>query len=180
MILGLDCLKRGTQCLGDCPDAAYFGPHIRADSDEIKMLTLSSSEELHVVTMVNHRMLNASVYGSIALLRSASPGATMLSKTRMSVRATPVGITSFDWPNADKFVSWAFTRNPAHCPRLMESSAVDGCSVLDASQVSEAGHFTYCERVYLNPNTGTGPHWGHLLPAQLHHIRVSQASHSYP
>ena len=26
MIRGLDCLRLRTECLGDCPDAAYFGP----------------------------------------------------------------------------------------------------------------------------------------------------------
>ena len=29
---------QGTECLGDCPDAAYFGPHILEESDEIEML----------------------------------------------------------------------------------------------------------------------------------------------
>ena len=31
-IIGLDCLREGTECLGDCPDAAYFGPHIQVMS----------------------------------------------------------------------------------------------------------------------------------------------------
>ena len=34
-ILGLECLKNNTECLGDCPDAAYFGPNIKTDSDEV-------------------------------------------------------------------------------------------------------------------------------------------------
>ena len=44
--------------LGDCPDAAYFGPHIDADSDRVKMLSLRRDDELHLVTLVNHRTLN--------------------------------------------------------------------------------------------------------------------------
>ena len=30
-IKGLDCLAADTECLGDCPDAAYFGPHVQAE-----------------------------------------------------------------------------------------------------------------------------------------------------
>ena len=56
---GLDCLDaEDEECLGDCPDAAYFGPHIRADSDRVKMLSLRRDDELHIVTIVNHRTLN--------------------------------------------------------------------------------------------------------------------------
>ena len=84
-IVGLDCLKDQTECLGDCPDAAYFGPNIEEDSDKIEMLSLDTADELHVVTLVNHRLLNAASYGSIAVLKSASPGAGTLSKTHMKV-----------------------------------------------------------------------------------------------
>ena len=55
MIRGLECLRRRTECLGDCPDAAYFGPNIEPDSDAIRMVSLVSDAELHVVTLVNHR-----------------------------------------------------------------------------------------------------------------------------
>jgi hypothetical protein len=75
------------------------------------------------VSLVNHRLLNASIYGSIALLKSAAP---TLSKTRMSIRATNLGVTSFDFPSDVTFVSWAFTRNPEHCARLAQAKAVDG------------------------------------------------------
>ena len=102
-ILGLECLERKTECLGDCPDAAYFGPHVREDSDDIQTLTLPTDEELHVVSLVNHRLLNASIYGSIALLKSAAP---TLSKTRMSIRATSLGVTSFDFPSDEHYISF--------------------------------------------------------------------------
>ena len=61
-IVGLDCLKLGTECLGDCPDAAYFGPNIHPDRDDIEMLSLPTDDEFHVVTMVNHRALKAAVF----------------------------------------------------------------------------------------------------------------------
>lgn len=54
--------------MGDCPDAAYFGPHIREDSDDIEMLQLKTDDELHIVTLLNHRELGAAKYSSIALL----------------------------------------------------------------------------------------------------------------
>jgi hypothetical protein len=31
-IRGLECLAHRTECLGDCPDAAYFGPHVYGHS----------------------------------------------------------------------------------------------------------------------------------------------------
>jgi hypothetical protein len=84
MIIGQECLRTGTECLGDCPDATYFGPYVLPDSDRIKMLTLSD-HEIHVVTLVNHRLLNASEYSSIAILKSKEEA---ISKTRMKIRAT--------------------------------------------------------------------------------------------
>ena len=97
----------------DCPDAAYFGPNILEDSDVIDMLEMSG-DDLHLVSVVNHRLLNASIYGSVAVLKSARP---TLSKTHMSIRATSLGVTSFDFPQ-DRFVTWAFTRTPAICEQL--------------------------------------------------------------
>ena len=114
------------------------------------MLELSGNE-LHLVSVVNHRLLNASIYGSVAVLKSARPS---LSKTHMSIRATSLGVTSFDFPK-DPFVTWAFTRTSAICEQLGE--AVAGCSVVEDDHVERAGYLTYCERVYLNPITGTGP-----------------------
>jgi hypothetical protein len=54
-IVGLQCLERGEDCLGDCPDAAYFGPHVLEDSDRVEMLRLATDAELHLVMLVNHR-----------------------------------------------------------------------------------------------------------------------------
>ena len=48
--------------------------------------SLSSDAALHLVTMVNHRAANASVYASIAVLRPADRAAKTLSKGRMAVR----------------------------------------------------------------------------------------------
>ena len=69
LIKGLECLEKDTECLGDCPDAAYFGPHVQAESDDIEMLQLRGDDVIHLVTAVNHRQLDAAVYGSIALLK---------------------------------------------------------------------------------------------------------------
>ena len=54
-IRGLECLQRGTACLGDCPDAAYFGPHVREDSDEVQMLRLETDDELHLCATLRGR-----------------------------------------------------------------------------------------------------------------------------
>ncbi|CAK0795980.1 unnamed protein product, partial [Prorocentrum cordatum] len=177
-IVGLDCLRLGTECLGDCPDASYFGPNILEDSDDIEMVSLPTDDDLHVVTMVNHRALRAAIYGSIAILKSTSPSARTLSKTHMAVRATTIGITSLEWPDAGTFVSWAFTRNPRHCSDLLRASAVHGCSIVEDSQVVRGAYFTYCERIYLNPVTGTGPNHADILPARLYHINVRYVSPS--
>lgn len=40
----------------------------------------------------------------------------------------------------------------------------------------EGGRLTYCERVYLNPVTGTGPNWANLLPARLYHVVIASGS----
>ena len=48
-------------------------------------------DELHLVSMVNHRLLNASIYGSVAVLKSK---AATLSKTHMSIRATSLGVAT--------------------------------------------------------------------------------------
>ena len=61
--------QEGTECLGDCPDAAYFGPNVLEESDVIDMLNMSE-EDLHLISLVNHRLLNASTYGSVAVLPS--------------------------------------------------------------------------------------------------------------
>ena len=132
------------------------------------MLRLSSDDEIHLITLVNHRALNAAVYSSVALLTPHPASATHLSKARMSVRATSLGVTSFDFNRTADFATWAFTRSAAHCARLSASGAVDGCSVVNGSHTPRDGHLTYCERAYLNPVTGTGPHHADLLPARLY------------
>jgi hypothetical protein len=63
IIEGLECLKERTECLGDCPDCAYFGPNIRTESDTIEMLALPTAHDLHIVTLVNHRLLSGAAYG---------------------------------------------------------------------------------------------------------------------
>ena len=65
------------------------------------------------------------------------------------------------------FVSWAFTRNPKHCHRLAETKAADGCSVVLDEHVPRDKYLTYCERIYLNPATGTGPDWADIVPVSL-------------
>ena len=40
------------------------------------------------------------------------------------------------------------------------------------SDVPRDAYMTYCERMYMNPVTGTGPHWDNLLAAQLYQIRL--------
>ena len=130
-----------------------------------------------MVTLVHHRQLNASVYGSVAMVKPSWPRAPTLSKSFMRVRATPLGVTSFEFPTvsaAEPFVSWAFTRNPVHCAWLRSHAAVDGCSVVEDEHVARDGTLTYCERVYLNPVTGLGPEWDNLLPARLYHVRVER------
>ena len=191
-IKGLECLERRTKCLGDGPDAAYFAPYVHEDSDEMRLLSLSD-EEMHVVSLVDHRRLGAAVYGSIALVRPSRASARTLSKTFMSVRGTRIGVTSLDiprrssdlsggsalLPNAESFAVWVFTRSRWHCDTLAYVRLVDGCSVVNEDDVPIGGHLTYAERVYLNPVTGLGPDWDHLLPARLHHVRLAHglASH---
>jgi hypothetical protein len=50
---------------------------------------------------------------------------------------------------------------------------VDGRSVVDDSHVAREGFLTYCERIYLNPVTATGPDWADVLPARLYHIKLT-------
>ncbi|KAL1504155.1 hypothetical protein AB1Y20_010564 [Prymnesium parvum] len=172
LIRGLDCLEQRTECLGDCPDAAYFGPNVHADRDAVEMLQLQREDEVHLVTLVNHRQLHAAVYGSIALLKPQPISARRLSKARMSVRATRLGLTSFDFNSSRRFLSWAFTRSAELCATLSALPALDGCSVVEPSLVPADGFLTYCERVYLNPRTGRGPLWSDLLPARLYHAQL--------
>lgn len=50
-------------------------------------------------------------------------------------------------------MTWAFSRSLEHCSLLGKS--VDGCSVVE-QQVRPEQFLTYCERIYLNRETGTG------------------------
>lgn len=170
LIKGLECLEQDTECLGDCPDAAYYGPHVRADTDDVRMLKLPTEAHVHVVTVVNHRELRAAVYGSVALLKPHPVSSATLSKARMSVRATSLGVTSFDFNTTRPFVGWAFARSAAVCKRLEVAGAIDGCSVVEEAHVPFDGYLTYCERVYLNPATGLGPHWDDLVSGQLYEL----------
>ena len=158
-----------TGCLGDCPDAAYYGPNISPESDRIEAFTITPSQ-LHLVTLVDHRAINSTVYSSIAVMSSSSQ---TLSKTKMDITATEVGVTSFDFGEnreSEQFVRIAFTTSPEHCKRL--GGTVDRCEILDGVK---NGHFTYCERLYLNPASGTGPDWENIVAAQLHVIDLSTA-----
>ena len=177
-IRGLDCLQENTECLGDCPDAAYLGLNVEEDSDNIEMQALRTDDEVHIVTLVNHRKVNASVYGSVAMLTSKSE---TISKTHMTkdVRATSIGVTSLDFPRDDIFVSWVFTRNQDHCA-ILHKNGMHGCTVIEDYHASTNSYITYCERIYLNPLTGTGPDYQTLLPARLFHIFVDPIEDDIP
>ena len=69
---------------------------MREDRDDIQMLQLDE-DDVHIVSVLNHRALNAAVYASIAVLKPSETTAATLSKSRMAVRATEIGITSFDF-----------------------------------------------------------------------------------
>ena len=177
-IRGLHCIRNFTACLGECPDAAYFGTNVRHDSDRVVALNLKGNDELHIITMIDHRRTQVSTYSSVALL--ASPGGAILNKTHMNVRGTTMGfLSNVDYHDhlstangscsAAPFFSWIFTRNPDHCSSL--SQFVQGCTVLEEREVARHRHFAYCERLYLNPVTGTGPDWNNIVPAQLYHLR---------
>mmetsp|Transcript_423 Transcript_423/g.1085 ORF Transcript_423/g.1085 Transcript_423/m.1085 type:complete len:953 (+) Transcript_423:294-3152(+) len=205
-IRGLECLRDHTNCLGDSPDAAYFGPNIDHDGEEIPLLQLEE-HQVHLVTLVDHKAANTSVYSSVAILAPPNRKQDTLSRSRMAIRGTRLGVTSLDFaesrgqranrPGVNKngdnddsadahrnrhFVSWAFSRNPVFCDRLLAGSAaaaatedgnentvvVDGCTVVEASDVPLGGYMTYCERVYLNPVTGLGPDWNAILSARLY------------
>ena len=71
-IIGLECLRQRTKCLGDGPDAAYFAPNVHEMHDEMELMRLQSDDELHIVVICHHRSLNASVYGSIAMVKPSS------------------------------------------------------------------------------------------------------------
>ena len=64
--------REGDECLGDCPDAAYYGPHVLPDSDRVEMLSLGSDDTLHLVSLVDHQQLGAATY---RLRRTARAGA---------------------------------------------------------------------------------------------------------
>jgi hypothetical protein len=179
-IRGLHCIHNFTECLGDCPDASYFGSHIRDDTDIIPALTLKGNDELHVMAMVDHRRTKASTYSSVALL--TSPDGAILNKSHMNVYGTSMGVLSnvdfhdhlFSAATTNNnhgapFMAWIFTRNPDHCTTL--SQFVQGCTVLEEREVARHEYFAYCERLYLNPVTGTGPDWNNIVPAQLYHLR---------
>jgi len=51
---------------------------------------------------------------------------------------------------------------------------VDGCTVLPDAAVAREEHFTYCERLYLNPFSATGPAWDAVLPARLYKLRLDE------
>ena len=185
---GTDCLLHDTECLGGCPDAAYFGLNVDKTKD-FESLALSL-DELHVVTLVDHRALNNSVYGSLALLTSSTKVLDPLYLTK-KVRATSIGITSPDLfgdqiiTNKEKnennssptlpFAAWIFTRNPHHCKVLANHRY--GCTVIDSSHVSSSNKYvTYLERIYLNPLTGTRPDYDNILPARLYRVMLNWES----
>jgi hypothetical protein len=69
---------------------------VREDRDDIQMLQLDE-DDVHIVSVLNHRVLNAAVYASIAVLKPAETTTATLSKSHMAIRATEIGITSFDF-----------------------------------------------------------------------------------
>lgn len=179
---GTNCLRYDTECLGGCPDAAYFGLNVNTTKD-FQALALSLNE-LHVVTLVDHRVLNNSIYSSLALLTSNTKVLNPQHLTK-NVRATSVGITSPDLfgetnrmmtnkeENDDNlpslpFATWIFTRNRNHCKLLNHLRY--GCTVIDSSHDSSNNYVTYLERIYLNPLTGTRPDYDNILPARLYRV----------
>ena len=46
--------------------------------------------------------------------------------------------------------------------------------MLPDAAVAREEHFTYCERLYLNPLSATGPAWDAVLPARLYTLRLDE------
>ena len=173
-IHGLECLEKGTECLGDCPDAAYYGPHVLPDSDRVEMLSLGSDDTLHLVSLVDHQKLGAATYGSVALLVPAPAHAAALSKTR--ARSAPPRSASrlrSAGRAGESVLDVGVHTEPV---ALRGAGAVDGCTLVTDAEVQRGSFLTYCERIYLNPVTATGPDWADLLPATTrHHIDLAAA-----
>ena len=194
---GTNCLRQDTECLGGCPDAAYFGLNVGNETASFETLpSWPSLNEVHVVTLVDHCSLNNSVYGSLALLASSSKVLDPLHLTK-NVRATSIGVTSpdlfVDRKSAQKseedtnqesrrsltlpFAAWVFTQNPYHCKILSRHHLRYGCTVIDSTHLSSSNKYvTYLERIYLNPLTGTRPDYDSILPARLYRLFLEDES----
>ncbi|XP_065194717.1 uncharacterized protein LOC135826014 [Sycon ciliatum] len=144
-----ECIAKGEDCLGDCPDAAYF-----ADPKKFRMGS-ETNRDLFMVVGVNHRMLGSATYTNFGL------------DPFVAVTDDKFGDSAAHYlpsaPGIHNFFAYKVTR---------KCSVSDFyCLEVPVDKVKPTDEVRFTGRVYLNPKTTTGPAYNETIPNYLLHFR---------
>jgi hypothetical protein len=160
-LVGRDCIKHGTNCIGDCGDALYtdgneplthLHSHLHSEFDASVTPNGSSflidfGESILVVGLQHSRTGKAS-YNNVAIYDvKRALGILALMDLDMQGSASFFGFSS---PNAEKFYAHAFSRN---CPEVLQRHCTAVPFHFPGLPWGE--RLTVVERAYVDPHSGT-------------------------
>jgi hypothetical protein len=156
-LVGRECIKQETNCIGDCGDALYTDgnePLLSPSADTGAAVTPNGSSfaidfgESVIVVGVQHSRAGKASYNNVAIYDvKRALGIAALMDTDMVGSARFFGLSS---PNADKFVAHAFARK---CPAAMQQH----CTVVPFAfpGLPWGERLTVVERAYVDPHSGS-------------------------
>lgn len=155
-LVGRECIKQGTNCLGDCGDALYTDgnePLQPLQSNANAAVTPNGSSflidfgESIVVVGLQHSRTGKASYNNVAVYDvKRALGILALMDVAMQGSSTFFGFSS---PNADKFVAHAFARK---CPQVFQQHCTD--VPFDFPGLPFGERLTVVERAYVDPHSG--------------------------
>jgi hypothetical protein len=156
-LVGRDCIKQHTNCIGDCGDALYTDgnePLLSLSAGTGAAVTPNGSSflidfgESVIVVGVQHSRAGKASYNNIAIYDvKRALGIAALMDSDMLGSARFFGLSS---PDADKFVAHAFARK---CPAAMQQH----CTVVPFAfpGLPWGERLTVVERAYVDPHSGS-------------------------
>ena len=158
---GLECINESTVCNGDNQDCAYFR------NNATNFIT---DRHIYVVFGVNHHLLSPpqSVYNSVGFYKLSATFPTHSSFYGLSNFEYGNQTAVFFEPNLQNiglFFAIAFTRSGNCVQELIDNNVP--CFGFTEKEIGNKDPFALVGRVYLNPQTKTGPAYQQVIPDSI-------------
>lgn len=159
---GLDCFDEGTECNGDCGDTLY--PISKNVYSKRHSTIDNGNNEIYVVFGVNHKATGQATYSSVALYWFNTLSGIFAPSSENGFDGSAAVYLGEDHPANPYLFAYRFARNCSGKPYCYDVPKTGDISV------PEGGQVFWIERMYLQPETGTGQNPDETILAKVLHI----------